>query len=244
MSLTCPKCGSVILPADIQLLPQRTARCGQCGEVFDFTGQIPKPAPPVEPPRGFTVTNDLSDLVITRRWFPQSLFRKVVYILNWPLCLLMYTPVLALLFPQFIFHTGPNTNQPVSQIGFWIALVFFLGWALFFTYMMIAWTVNRTEIRISSTAVSVCCYPLKWPGESKAVSTTDIDQPFCSRHNSGKGSTSYQVFVLLHSGKRISLVTGLEKPEHARFIAQQIELRFGITDQPVYGELSNFEGYD
>lgn len=55
--------------------------------------------------------------------------------------------------------------------------------------------------------------------------------------HSSKGSRSYNLSVLLKSGAKERLLTGLSDARSALFFEQQLEQWFGIGDRPVEGEL-------
>ena len=74
----------------------------------------------------------------------------------------------------------------------------------------------------------------------ETISLVDIKQIFTKEkmhRNKNSISYSYEVHFLDHQGKETKMVSGLEKPEQALYIEQEIESTLGIKDAPVSGEL-------
>jgi len=230
MQLTCTKCGAAIAPADINL-QAAIAKCSQCGEVFGFAAQVPgaltTPAtkPPVSMPKGFALAQQLNDLVITRHWFSPSHIALLFFCLFWDGFLVVWYTIAFTVHGPLIMFLFPLIHAAVG---------------IFITYTMIAGFVNNTDFVINDRQITVTHYPMWWPGNI-TIPAEQIDQLFCEEVvSSNRNSTTYTytVKVCLKGGDRLTLVKGLEQPNHAEYIEQQVEQRLRITDRPEPGEMA------
>ncbi len=240
MQLTCPKCQAAIPPANINI-GAALANCPACGEVFGFAQQVPNaapagwgiadatappelPKPEVAMPRSFHLRQEYDTLVITRDWLTWTAIPILLFCCVWDGFLI------------FWYSIGIANNAPLMMFLFPLIHVA-VGVAL--TYTGLAHLFNHTDIRISAQTLSVRHYPLPWGG-NRDIPVSTIEQLFCaqkySRTRSGT-SITYTVNVIFHGGERLELLPGLEQPAHARFIEQEVELRLGLQDRPVAGEM-------
>jgi len=229
MKLVCPSCHSEIAAGDINV-QSAMAKCARCGEVFNFASELGAidtawgGKAPVDMPKGFSLTHSMSDLVITRNWFSASAFVLLFFCCFWDGFLI------------FWYSIGLRGHAPAIMFIFPLLHVA-VGVGL--TYTMLAKFLNHTVFTISDYAVSVQHGPLPWGG-NKTIPAQEIDQLFCDEKisNTRNGtSVTYNVQVILKGGERLTLVSGLEQPNHAAFVEQQIESRLSIKDRPVAGEM-------
>ncbi len=104
--------------------------------------------------------------------------------------------------------------------------------------------LNQTYIRISSSSLTIFHKSLPWPG-GKVIEVGEIKQVFTKgKIHRGKNGTSYtyDVFFQDQNSAEHKLVTGMDKPEQALYIEQEIEKTLGIRDTEVRGELSRSRG--
>lgn len=230
MKITCPHCGSGIAPGDINV--QATiAKCAYCGEVFSFVKQVggtvdalPSKAP-VEMPKGISISNQLDDTVITRTWFSWQYIGLLIFCIFWDGLLV------------FWYSIGFHAHAPLIMFVFPLLHV---AAGVFLTYTMLAGFFNHTEFRINNRWITVRHFPLPWPG-NKTMPVENVEQLFCEEKVvRGRNGTShtYSVMVIMNGAERLVLVSGLEQPNHARFIEQEIESRLGIADRLVAGEMN------
>ncbi len=229
MQVYCPRCGKRIAASDINM-ETSIARCADCGEVFNFAsalGTVTPAAgikPQVEMPKGFTVSQQLDELVVDHRWFALKYIGLLI------ICLFWYS---------FLVSQFGNELKDGAPLVILLFDVIEIAFGVNITYATIGGFVNHTELRVSRTRVTVRHYPLPWPGNRKVLSHV-IAQVFCmaEEHRNIKGvSYTYDVFVEEQGGRRFKLVSGLEDEEQALFIEQQIEQYLGIADRAVPGEI-------
>jgi len=104
-------------------------------------------------------------------------------------------------------------------------------------YTFIVMVVNSSMIRVNASMLSVRVGPLPWFGKIDVV-VANIDQLFCEKlvfDGNGRGVSyiSYNVIVQQRGGKQVYLVSGLPSYADARYLEQQVEQLFGITDRPM-----------
>lgn len=229
MQLTCPKCGSAITADNINV-QTGVAKCLQCNEVFNFANMVGGDAsaayakPQVEMPKGFSLTHQLSDLVITRTWFSYKTIFLLFFCLFWDGFLVVW------------YTLAFRFNGPLMMKVFPILHV---AVGVFITYTMLAGFFNRTDITIGNSRVAVRHYPLPWPG-NRIIAVGNLDQVFCEEkvsHSRNGTSVTYNVSIVLKGSERLTMISGLDQPNHALFIEEQIEGRLGIADRPVAGEM-------
>ncbi|HAM36277.1 MAG TPA: hypothetical protein DEB40_09455 [Elusimicrobia bacterium] len=229
MKIECPHCRGEIPSGDINI-QTCIAKCARCSAVFGFAEQVPGSQAPyrkpqVDMPAKFSVTQDGSDLLLVYRWFSLGLFALLFFCVFWDGFLV------------FWYAMAFSKKAPLLMVLFPLG---HLGVGVFLTYVTAAGFVNRTFVRAGTDRLSIRHLPLPWPGQ-REISRTEIEQLFCSekigRTRNGSSTASYQVEALLRGGKRVKLVSGLDKPEQALFIEQKIESYLGIADRPVAGEM-------
>jgi hypothetical protein len=144
----------------------------------------------------------------------------------------------ALVWDAFLFFwygTVIGTGAP------WIFSVFpliHLAVGVGITYSTIAGFVNRTVVELTREELSIWFEPLPWLGEKK-IKTADVKQLFCKqRFTRTKNGTrvTYQLYAVDRDDQQIKLLDGLDSPDMAKFLEQQIESWMHISDQPVVGE--------
>lgn len=107
------------------------------------------------------------------------------------------------------------------------------------TYYTLASFLNKTDVHVSPTSLTVRIHPLRWPGGGH-FPIEMIRQIFvrerASRSHNGRGA-SYEVGFLDQRGVDRTLVSGLETVEQARSIERELESVLGIRNRPVSGEV-------
>jgi len=118
-------------------------------------------------------------------------------------------------------------------------LLLLVGLCLFCLYVPLREFLNSTVITVERGCLTVVHTPL--PGfRPPPLHIADITQFFVQRevyYLRGSKREVYRLWVQLRQGWEVCLMGGLEAPEPALFIEQQLEMFLGITDRPVPGEL-------
>ena len=99
--------------------------------------------------------------------------------------------------------------------------------------------VNSTVVKVSMGELSVRHGPLPC-GSGKHVLTCDLKQLFCTEktHRTKNGSRiTYNLEALLQGGKKVQLLTGLERLEQALYVEQQVEQHLHIPDERMPDEV-------
>ena len=233
MRLVCPTCGTAVAAEDMNL-ERAMARCRKCNEVFGFAGQVAGSREPylgralpraeVPLPKRFRI-EDGSPFRIIHRWFGPKAFLFVFFTVFWD-------GVVA------VFVAGIIKGAiPLPVLAF-ISLHLAVGVGV--AYYTLALFINRTAVEVDGDRLRVTHGPLPWPG-NRDLGTGELQQLWSreriSRSKNGT-SVTYEVHAALKSGSVVQLLTGLDAPEQALFVEQQLESRLGIRDAPVEGELA------
>ncbi len=236
VQLTCEHCGQRIPAEDINLANQ-IAKCRACDHVFGFEDQIDQGgdddgAWDGSLPKGFVVT-DLGDrLLIRRRWFSWIAIPMLFFCIVWD--------------GTLVFWYGMATQMKTGSMQ-WVFLLFPLlhvAVGVGITYFTLAMLLNKTWIEVDPHAFTVRHRPLPWPG-NRRIDPAAIEQLYGkrekhqSRDDDGDTRTwyTYELHAQLLGGKHEKLLSGLEKPQHVRYIEQEMEKWLGIKDRRVVGQM-------
>lgn len=193
------------------------AKCASCNSVFDFREQVEgyskSVRPEVDPPKNIELQSTQGGLEIVRKWSTLKFYALLVFCIFWD-----------------GFMVAFGTIHAAVGVGL--------------TYLLICGFLNQTYIRISSSSLTISHKPLPWPG-GKVIEVGEIKQVFTKgKIHRGKNDTSYTYDVLFQdqNSAEHKLVTGMDKPDQALYIEQEIEKTLGIRDTEVRGELSRSQG--
>jgi hypothetical protein len=234
LTLTCPSCGArCSFPPGADHFT-----CEYCGNqhIFNLPSRIDKsvtprkeadlPRPWTPRPESVRFEKRSDSITLVRRWFSFKIIPLVFFCVVWDGFLCFW-------YGTALFSGGGNIIMllfPMLHLAVGVGL----------TYYVIATFLNHTTIRVDRQMFSVLHDPVPWTGEIK-VPVADLTQLYCTQKvSSGKNSTTitYDLNAVLKDGTKKTLLTGLDAPEVASFIEQQIELWLDITDKRVAGEVS------
>lgn len=228
MNLNCPHCDRPI-PGENINVQTSIAKCA-CGAVFGFADKVPGAAPYgpykrlVAMPQGYSVSHEGAGLVIVHRWLSLKFVALLVFSLLWDGFLVLW---------YFLAFTKDGSMMmklfPVLHVAVGVVL----------TYVAIAGLFNHTRVNVSMAELDIKHFPLPWPG-ARVVTRDSISQLFSEEKiYRGKNApySTYDLSAVMRDGSRLTLVAGLDKPEDALFLEQQVESYLGITDKPVPGEM-------
>ena len=229
MEIKCPHCSRPVSADNINIQTS-IAKCSYCSAVFGFAGQVPGANPygsskrTVDMPDDYSVEMEDADLVIIRRWFSWKYLALLAFCVFWDG------------FLAFWYANAFKTNGPLAMKLF---PVLHEAVGLGLTYITIAGFLNRTKITLNTAEMRIRHYPMPWPG-NRILPRQELEQLFCEEKlNSGRNgvSYSYSLSAVMSGGKKLKLISGLDKPEDALFLEQKLEGYLGITDRPVAGEM-------
>jgi len=223
ITLRCPTCGGKIttLPNSSRVV------CEYCGNEHIVRGLAhpePQSRGPAPQPAEIAVEREGRSLTLVRRWFSWKYIPLLFFCIAWDGFLL------------FWYSMAFSGKAPWIMIVFPMAHVAVGVWL---TYSTVAGFFNRTYVEITPQEIAVWHDPFPWPGEA-TIATPAVKQIYCKEKVSqGRRSTSYHydLYVVLSDGRARKLVSGLESPDVALFIEQQMEGWLRIPDRPVPGEL-------
>lgn len=228
--LTCPTCGGKTnLFADT-----RTATCEYCGNqllINPPAGAIPKsdgrdaPRSAIVPrARGVNVQNVPNGVEISRRWYHPRYIFLAFFCAIWNVFLL------------FWYGAAFSMNGPAIMFLFPLIHV---AVGVMLTYTTLAGFLNTSTISLNRQEISVRHAPLPYPGE-KTIPAGDVRQVYTQehvRHTKNGTTNSYNLSAVTRGGEKLDLLKGLDSPEAALYIEQQIERYYNIADEPVAGEI-------
>lgn len=175
------------------------------------------------PPRTTTL-HDRDTYIIRRTWFTPLVFFFVFFALFWNgfMVVWMTTAIMK---------------------GIWVMAAFgsihmFVGLGII--YYCIATFLNKTDVAINPSYLSVRHHPLPWFG-AKQIRVHEIEQLYTKRHithtKNGGTNITYRVHVITSGNRDQKLISGLADPGQALYFEKEIESILGIQDRQVIGEM-------
>jgi hypothetical protein len=225
ITLTCPSCGGQMTVAP------GTSRftCDYCGNehILKNDPSLPPVSERVLVPRpqSLTIEKEGRAIRFSRRWFSLKYIPLAFFCVAWDAFLL------------FWYGMAFRINGP------WIMFVFpiaHLAVGIGLTYTTLAGFFNRTVLEVTAEEINVWHEPLPWSGEPR-IQTADLQQLYCRdhrKHSSDGDTVSYELLAVTRDGHSVKLVSGLDSPDVALYLEQQLERGLRIADRPVAGELS------
>lgn len=230
MYVFCPHCGQQVDADDLNI-DTAIARCRPCNAVFSFAEalqhesterQPPPRREPVAPPPNIREEAWGDTRRFTWRWFRASYLGLLMFCVAWDSFLVFWYTI------------------AFTQKAPWIMVVFPLlhvAVGVGLTYTTVCGLFNRTTVEVTSSRITVRHAPLPWPG-NHTLAADDIDQLYCHRalwqRQNQQGR--FELVALLRNHRRVKLISGLDEPEYALYLEQQIEAMLGITPRSVRGE--------
>ncbi len=220
--VTCESCQSIIPAEDVDI-HTLVARCRRCDAVFDCREQIQdgggvrRPRKELALPAGLTFEEGIDGITIRRRWRSSGTWFLVLFTLFWDGFLV------------FWYFIALTQNGPLMMKIF---PVLHVAIGAFITYLTLANLLNTTTIRATYDALSVVHAPVKWPG-SRVIDAADVKQLAVKQSSVSKNDRSlWSVMLDTASGKRLTLVGGLEDRDHAEYIEGAVEQFLELEDRP------------
>jgi hypothetical protein len=208
-------------------------KCNDCGSIFDL---LPRPeveiqSPPkpskrekVELPEKYKISRNHDALEISWRWYNHGYIGLAFFCLSWDSFLVFW---------YYLAFVG-------DEIA-WAMVIFpvaFVAVGVFLTYWTLAGLLNRTVLSATTTQLSIRHRPLPWFGNKKFPSD-GLSQLFVKefvRSRSDRSLNIYDLMALGKGGRRLKLLSKIEKVEQALYLEQEIEEHLGIRDRQVPGD--------
>jgi hypothetical protein len=230
MKLNCVKCGAEIPAANINL-DRMVAKCAVCNSLFSFDKEFASPAVlsrrqqfDVPRPERVSVNTENGVLTICLSWFTYKTLLFTVFAIFWN------SFMFSMLTDMFSTDAGPGGVVVLFFPHFWagIALI----------YYVLTGYLNETRVTIESGRLTVRHGPLPYWGNKDLV-VSDIMQLY-TKHNFSTWRQNwaghYELHAVTGKNRHEKLLSGLDNPDYATFIEQEIEDYLGIEDYPVRGE--------
>jgi predicted RNA-binding Zn-ribbon protein involved in translation (DUF1610 family) len=227
--MSCPSCGAAIhVPDKIERY-----QCEYCGTThFIRDASAKRQAQAAAPlrakwlaPDKVRMTRDNEGSHIRFRWFSLRHIPMAIFCLFWDGFLIFWYSMVTSMGAPLVFALFPILHLMVG-----IAI----------TYSTLAGFVNRTNIDLSRTELSVWFEPLLWFGE-KTLKVGEIKQIYCKEKivhgKNGTVTHRYSLNVLTSALRQVELLRDLDSPDLAMFLEQQLEEWMLIADQPIAGEM-------
>ena len=172
--------------------------------------------PPDSPtiPEGLDVIPTGDGVTVRKVWLTWKIAPLALFAIVWDAFLVFwYSQALA------------NPNRPLMSIIFPIGHV---AVGIGITYYVLASLVNKTDITVSSSAVTVVTGPAPWIG-NKSVRADEVTDVIVRERSGSRNSRTYNVMYADRIHKERKLVTWLAESDQAEFIAQVIRRTLRIT---------------
>ena len=220
-ALACSNCGA---KARMDAFGER-AVCEYCGtELIVQPEKRPILRPEVARPAEVSIEENSQNARLVKRWFSLKLIPLAFFAFAWDGFLIFwYSAALAAGGPWIMFVF------PIAHLAVGVGI----------TYFTLAGFINRTILEVARETISVRFEPLPWIGQ-KRLKTAELKQFFCKEkiiHSKNGTRTRYILHAITAANTQIKLLDGLDSPDTAIFLEQQLERWLKIEDRPVAGEI-------
>ncbi len=231
IQINCIECKTPIHADDINL-DHYIAKCQKCHTVFDFKKQLdeaPKKRTEVAMPENVEVLQLRNELDISFTWWvphkkPAFL---IFFTLFWNSIVSIFV-VVALVTGEWLMLAGISIHLTIG-----LGLVYYLLCKYF----------NKTTFRVTRNYLTTehSPFPVPFYG-AKDVEVSEIDQLYSKEYvaatQNNRPIHAYAVYLITKSGKEVKVLKGLDTPQQALYIEQEVEKFLGLIDRRVKGELS------
>ncbi len=173
-------------------------------------------------PEGLDIIQTPQSAIIRRTWFSH-----VVWILI-PFCI-FWNGFLIFMYSSMLSHAGrpgaallPMLLFPLIHVAVGVGL----------TYFIVCTFVNKTDIVLESSALTVKTHPLPWLGNkslpASAMTRFLVRERFTQSENSSR--VSYSIYYVDVTNREKRLMTGLKTREQADYIATSLT-RYYLPEQ-------------
>jgi len=228
MQLECPNCQTSILSEDINL-EKLVAKCSNCHAVFAFEEKLTTERtlhrPEVFLPKGMEILKLRSELEIQVSWRSILQTGLVFFTIFWNIIVLPFA-IFAIISGELIMLLGLSLHLAVG-----IGLLYYIITAVFNTTFI---TADSRHLHIEHRPLKVPFYP------DQDYLVMDIEQIYVDKYvrsrTNGRPDYAFSVQAILKDKRHVRLVKGLQFPDQALYIEQEVEHFLGIKDRPVEEE--------
>ncbi len=227
MQLQCPQCNHEIASADIHL-ENLVAKCQECNSVFKFEEKLLEEhptRPEIFLPKGMDILKLRSELEIQVEWRDTLNTFLVIFAIFWNIIVLPFA-IFAIISGELVMLLGLSLHLAVG-----IGLLYYIITAIFNTTFI---TADAYHLRIEHRPLKVPFYP------HQDFPVGEIEQMYVNKYikskTNGNPDYAYAVEAILKNKSHIRLVKGLQYPDQALYIEQEVERFLNIKDLPVEEE--------
>jgi hypothetical protein len=116
-----------------------------------------------------------------------------------------------------------------------------LAIGLGFLYWSLAALFNTSYITVDSHYINIQHRPFQLFFKEHQLETNDIEQLYVKKYSNGSTNGNpnyvYSVVAIMKSKEEIKIIKGVNKPQQALYIEQEIEKFANIKDKPIAGEI-------
>ena len=224
MEIRCPDCKQAI-PTEELNMEYLSAKCQPCNVLFNFGYQIKGKKSPlwkkhqnakkVPKPKFINHEYEGDNLILSWKWFNGFI--------------LLFLGVFTFI---WVLAVGEALSGPEAFSPFILVLIFA---SFFLLYYIICVCVNETAILVTNSELVFSHGPLPWFGHN-VVTTKQIKQLYIKekkRRVNRRMHRTYEVHVINRNGTHKRFISGLQSPEVAFYIEQEIEAYLNIKNRAV-----------
>ncbi|MGK0391094.1 MAG: hypothetical protein ACI94Y_003855 [Maribacter sp.] len=226
-NLSCPNCEEKILYNDINI-DKGLAKCSQCHVLFNIENEVgvaPKKAEIFVIPKGIEVLKMFSELEIKIDWRHTASKFLMFFTLVWN----------GILFPMALVIIISGETEVLLFMSIHLAI------GLGFLYWSLAALFNTSYITVDSHYINIQHRPFQLFFKEHQLETNDIEQLYVKKYSNGSTNGNpnyvYSVVAIMKSKEEIKIIKGVNKPQQALYIEQEIEKFANIKDKPIAGEI-------
>ncbi len=233
LDLTCTVCNNEIDPANVNI-NSTLAKCNHCDSIHflddqEFFNRRKRNRPEMMIPEGTEVLHLPSSLDIRTNWSRGKSKGGTWFLLFFTI---MWN---AMIWPFAI------NNILTGAIFSILPMALHLAVGLGLAYYVLSMFINKTDIYVTSSDITISSTPMKNPfSKDIVIPTKNISQLYVSRYVSsttnGVPNYAYALYAITDQKKQFPLIKGMNK-ETQLYIEQEIENFLEIEDKSIRGEV-------
>lgn len=230
LQLNCVECETSIIAENINL-EYYLAKCEKCHTVFDFKKQLdeaPKKRAEVAMPSNIEVLRLRNELNISLDWWSKD--KK-------PTFLIFFTIFWNSVVSIFVL-AALATGEWLMLAAISIHLTIGIG----LVYYLLCKYFNKTTFRVTRGYLTTKHHPLPVPFYgAKDIPVSKIKQLYCKEYVAATQNKrpiyAYAVYLNTKTRKEVKILKGLDTPQQALYVEQEVENFLGLIDKRIEDEL-------